>query len=741
MEMKFKLRAKPLSFISLILLLFITIVLGIISNNYIIKSAENNKLLFKGYFFSRMLRELKADVFDIEAKSRGYIITGDSSYLERLGATQVKIQSDLQFLSENHLNEEDLKELKKLNKYVKEKIFFVNEVIKLYNIKGEKGVAQEIKTERGLKIMQNIVQIVDRLSIKERMKHLVDDGNFYVDRVRLLSVMMTVAGVFIALFSLFFIFKDINELNFLHKELKIAKNKVDTSLQIKDQFMTNMSHEIRTPLNAIIGFANQLKKNPPSEKREDYIRTIKHASENLLNIVNDILDFSKIEAGMFRMESIPFSINSLVHSIYAMYFEKAKAKKIKLTLTVDESIPNLVSGDPTRLTQIIVNLLGNAIKFTKNGSIELTVKSINKSTSECCVFFSVKDTGIGISMEKLELIFERFNQGNLTITREYGGTGLGLSIVKSLVELQGGEINVESELGRGSTFGFTLSYKKVDPNLISSKKGIELKNNFNLSLVKILLAEDNEMNQKLAVTILEDLGFDVDVAENGMIAFEMTKQNQYDIILMDLQMPVLDGYRAVHKIRNELKSEIPIIAMTAHVLPGEKEKCIIYGMNDFITKPFNENDLYNLIIKHIPTNVIESSVHELSTDNIKETEMMDGTVIDLTYLKNLKKGSKSFMTEMIDIFIRQNTSDLKNINAAISNSDFVTIKEIAHKMKTSVSFIGLSSKIGNDLNELENLSIENNFNEHFSKHFENIKLICEKAQIELIEYKSTTNLV
>ena len=389
-------------------------------------------------------------------------------------------------------------------------------------------------------------------------------------------------------------------------ELMKAKKELEDSMKVKEQFLANMSHEIRTPMNAIVGFTNLILKTELTKEQKQYIDAVKTSGENLLVIINDILDFSKIQSGKFAFEQIEISLQPLISSVSELMVQKLEEKNLKMSIKIDERIPELVLGDPIRLNQILLNLVGNAIKFTERGEIKIEVDLISEVDDILDIQFSVIDSGIGIPADKQTSIFKGFTQASNETTRKYGGTGLGLTIVKQLVEMQGGSVSVQSELGIGSVFTFNLKFKKSlasNPQKDVNREDEVQDNTF--SGLKILLVEDNLLNQILAKKVLTDWQWNVEVAENGLIALEKINANNYDIVLMDIQMPELDGYettRAIRKLENNDGSNVPIIAMTAHAMTGEAEKCFNAGMNDYISKPFDTKILYAKIISVLQKN-------------------------------------------------------------------------------------------------------------------------------------------
>ncbi len=399
-------------------------------------------------------------------------------------------------------------------------------------------------------------------------------------------------------------FRDVTEKKEVDEQLQKAKeNAVRSELakQVGEKFLATMSHEIRTPMNAIIGFTDVLLNTPMNVEQRKFLGAIKTSGDNLLIIINDILDISRIKAGKMRIEQKGFILSQILSVCVEQMSPKAIEKGIDLSTTVDNTIPAVVVGDPNRLTQILLNFLSNAVKFTDKGAINIGVRKLSDEADEVALEFSVKDTGIGVSPDKLNDIFDAFTQASDSTARLYGGTGLGLAIVKQLAELQGGSVSVESKVGEGSVFYFRVRYKKVRGNMpYPANKTISNVNEEVITGLKVLVVEDNAMNQLLAQKILEDWGWAVEIASSGMIAIEKVKKTDYDIVLMDIQMPEMDGYETASYIREKLpvpKCYMPIIATTAHVMQAEEDRCYEAGMEGYISKPFNTKLLYSRILE------------------------------------------------------------------------------------------------------------------------------------------------
>jgi len=488
---------------------------------------------------------------------------------------------------------------------------------------------------------------------------------------------------------------DITEQQKTERALKEAKQQALESAHVKEQFLANMSHEIRTPINSVIGFTNLLQKTALSEDQKQFVNLIQSASENLLTIINDILDISKIEAGMLRIEKNPFSLRGLCNSIETMFYHKAREKSLSFSIYIQENIPDTLTGDAVRLTQILVNLISNAIKFTQKGGITINITSISQTGESARLRFSVKDSGIGIPPDKLEAVFERFQQGETDTTRKYGGTGLGLSIVKNLVQLQGGDISVNSDPGKGTEFIFEIEYSLVTvtepiPSVLPDKIDI---GPGAFPDAKILVVEDNAMNQLLIKYTFQSWKMNFELADNGAKAIEWLQRDKFDLVLLDIQMPLMDGYATSQTIRKELKSDIPIIAMTAHALAGEREKCLSYGMNDYISKPIHEKELYMLLKRYLDDgkDSIESLKNSLH-------------YIDLNFLEDMVMGSGDFMKTILKQFLKQFPGEMETLKKAVEDKDTRQVATLSHHIQSTVSILGKNTPFFQQLEKMEKMA-------------------------------------
>ncbi|MEO5998447.1 MAG: ATP-binding protein [Chitinophagaceae bacterium] len=501
----------------------------------------------------------------------------------------------------------------------------------------------------------------------------------------------------------------------VEEEMQKSKILAEESARSKADFVANISHELRTPLGTILGFGDLMKKTGLDATQRDYMDAISTASRSLLSLINNILDLSKIDSGKFNLENVPFNVGEVLRSVQVMFSETAKNKGLKLVILADSTIDYNVTGDPMRLTQVLMNLVGNAIKFTEKGRIEVSCVTESQDEKMAELGFTVKDTGIGIPPGKIETVFERFMQADSNTTRQFGGTGLGLSITKQLLDLFGGSIDVKSEVGRGTEFYFTIHFLKSAGDIAIPGNELQQPLHYN-SGKKVLIVEDTLLNQKLTSIILENNGFQSAIAGNGREAIEVLRQKTFDLILMDIQMPEMDGYEATCIIREELQIDTPIIAMTAHALAGEKQKCFQQGINDYLAKPFSENELL-------------FKIAHLIRDN--EPGAATAKIVDITFLKKQTRNNTETIREMIRLFTEENPKDISDMEKAIELADFSGIYKMAHSLKSVTGMFGLRSLVSHDLTSIEELSRANLDLDEIKKCFSRIKVVCEQAVKEL----------
>lgn len=498
------------------------------------------------------------------------------------------------------------------------------------------------------------------------------------------------------------------------EQLLVAKKAAEEANRAKSQFLAQMSHEIRTPMNGVLGIASLLFNTSLDEKQLQFVRTIRRSGESLLNLINDILDFSKIEAGKLELELIQFNLREVAEETVDLLSEHADEKGVNLACFIHSAVPAHVEGDPGRLRQVLMNLLGNALKFTRRGEVALNVSLEKIEDDSALLRFEVRDSGIGIKQEKQKEIFTAFSQADGSTTRQFGGTGLGLAICRQLVNMMGGEIGVESTEGRGSTFWFTTLFTIGSfSESITDRQQYQatLPGTFNAS---VLVAEDNATNQIVAQGMLEQLGCRVDLADNGEESVARAVEKRYDLIFMDCQMPVMDGYEATGNIRKaEHQAGIrrtPIVALTAHAMKGDRDRCLAVGMDDYITKPFNEQQLATVLSKWLS----ETGTNKLTEQKVKMPEKQDlrstKIHVDESILDNYRQvqqpGKPDLIKRLVRVYLKSSPKILQDISQAAKSNDTEKLWRSAHSLKSSSANLG-ACRLALLCEELEIMGREN----------------------------------
>ena len=507
-----------------------------------------------------------------------------------------------------------------------------------------------------------------------------------------------------------------------------AKARAEQANAAKGRFLANVSHELRTPMNAILGMVELAAAQTTEPRVHEFLNTAKHSADLLLTLLNDLLDSSKIESGKLELESAPFSVRQVFERVMALLEPRAKEKELAFTFSILPDVPDILLGDQVRLRQILINLVGNAIKFTEKGGVQLAVERVDAEEGIACLRVTLRDTGIGIAPADLERIFQPFGQADSSPSRHFGGAGLGLSISKSLIGMMGGKIEVESEVGRGSTFRFSLRLP------LATQRGPAHSGRANrpppARALRILLAEDNLGNQKVATYLLETRGHQVEVAADGRQAVQLATQRAYDVILMDLQMPGMDGLEATAAIRavQTGKPRTPIIAVTAHAMKGDRERCLAAGMDGYLSKPIDCDELI-AVVEGDPTS--STNGNRLSISGEADQWVIFNPGLALRHCL----GDVDVLIEMAECFLNDVYELFPQMHAALQESNWAKLASLAHRLKGSLLYLGASSATESAA-ELENLCHGPALPARLAESLAVLEQRCDLLKEELIAYRS-----
>ena len=627
---------------------------------------------------TRVLKQ-KIDTANIKAINDSLAVMGyNASVLEKLN---VDTATKINFVKLNALVNNQVS----LSFKILDEVVAANESIK-------KTYVEEMNGKNlGDSIYQTAIDIEKGLEAK--LKKTFEQNTITSQKISTLNKLFALVAIAaILILGTIIINRHVRQVSLI-KALELANEEVKKSALVKEQFLANMSHEIRTPLNAIKAFSRLLQDTPLNQEQQKFSEIIEHSSNNLLSLVNDILDISKIEAGKMEVEQKEFDLKRMLQTLESMFMNTAREKQLNFSWVIENEVPNFLKGDSDRIYQILVNLVSNAFKFTTKGSVTVNVSRISENEKEFTLLFRVLDTGVGIPAAKQDIIFERFQQISNAEESIQKGTGLGLAIVKNLSILLGGFVTVKSKEGEGSVFKVTLPFPKTEIETnISADIKMDGEASFRFTGAGVLVAEDNLINQLLITEFLKHYGIKPIIKENGKEVLELLETEKFDLLLLDIQMPILDGYKTSAALR-ESGNTMPIIAMTAYVMEAEKEKCANAGMNGYLAKPLDEAELKKMLVKYLEKFISKKDEQPTSSSN--------------DFLLQLAGGDRQMAEVILNSVKLQIPVDVEKLKSAISKNDIKGLPKICHHLISSISPLGNESETMKQIGRLQKILSEN----------------------------------
>ncbi len=688
---------KPSFFFIWLMLLAVGLMIIITATQYVTKKSqvaleEGNKEAAIAFSLNNRLEELANLSFSLENRltSKKKI---DTKYFSGIKDSLTQLGYNTSVLQNTLNGKSQFAEFKKLS-------FFINEQIRVsFKLLDDKELTKLGNASKYADSLSNfhladsvyLNAIVFQKQLEKLLSKNFVSNNASATNLTRLNFLLAIVSLLAILLLVTIIIKRQRKQLQLIKDLNESREAALQSGAVKDRFLANMSHEIRTPLNALKGFSEMLIQTDLNTKQQKYTSIINSASDNLLAIVNDILDFSKIESDTIIIKQHPFNIENLMNEMQNMFEYLAIQKKLTLHVENSASIKTDLIGDIARLKQVLINLVGNAIKFTDKGFVKISIKTIEETAENVMLLFAISDTGSGIPSDKIDTIFERFEQVDNSFSRRQGGTGLGLAISKRLITLMNGTVVVESEINNGSIFSVTLPFKKSTEKVVAKKTTVQIeKISISFTDKKILVVEDNYMNRLLLQSIFDKYDIVPLIAENGLKAMEAVEKNKIDVILMDVQMPEMDGIEATELIRKQYGTGIPIIAMTAHVLEQEKQRCLKAGMNDYITKPISEQILIEKLNK-----ILENSPsHSTNKPKVQTHHFFH-------YLQSICNDDESKMKIILQELNKQIAADITKLTMLLVTKDVIAFKKCIHNFRSTLSPIDVESPVVKAINQLD----------------------------------------
>lgn len=673
---------------------------GIISYYSLNRFRHLNEIEKETRIFISDLENIDDHLKNMESGLLGFFVTSDSSYLKSRDEASKAMIEPIESIGRTLVGGDKAAQLKEL---IYQYLESDATLLRVYATEGPQSAIQRLRSGDNRKQLRKIRGLISQLEADEyRIKGISSKiADLNAGNAMLFIIAGNIMGLSFLIVAFFLLNRDIGMRIQTEKELSKAIEIARNAKNKEEQFLANMSHEIRTPMNAIIGMTNLILNTSLEPRQTSYLKAIKQASDNLMVIINEILDFSKINAGKIEFEQVNFDLSDIVYGLYNTFKIKADEKGLKLNPIIDENLPDGIIGDPGKLNQVFVNLIGNSVKFTSQGYINIICRLLERKDDALLIEFAVEDSGIGIPADKLATIFDDFVQAASDTSRKFGGTGLGLSISKKIVELQGGSIRVESAPGKGSVFSFSIWYKEGKEKPVRKERAVRTTPQ-ELHGIRILLVEDNEFNQVVAVDTLKSLikNLTIDIAENGRVAIEQLKNKpDYDIILMDVQMPEMNGYETTRHIRSHPElgyANAPILAMTASATKPEIDECFNSGMTGFVSKPIDADILLikiSSLLNKEPENYAnapdngEKSVDLKNVVELSSNEKRE--VTDLTFLKSMTTGNPAQTLKYIDMFLHSIPDDWNRLKALAADKKWPEVRVAAHSMKPRVNYMGI----------------------------------------------------